>query len=66
MPAWDNPTLDRFIDAEAALVAKQLSSPRGAGNVWTAWRNIAGAMRDYGSDLAEGRFEQIKTAVEKL
>jgi len=66
MPAWDNPTLDRFIDAEAALVAKQLSAPRGEGNVWAAWRNIAGAMRDYGSDLAEGRFEQIKTAVEKL
>jgi creatinine amidohydrolase len=66
MPAWDNATLDRFIDAEAALVAKQLSAPRGAGNVWTAWRNIATAMRNYGSDLAEGRFEQIKTAVEKL
>lgn len=66
MPAWDNATLDRFIDAEAALVAKQLSAPRGAGNVWAAWRNIAGAMRDYGSDLAEGRFEQISTAVEKL
>jgi len=66
MPAWDNATLDRFIDAEAALVAKQLSAPRGAGNIWTAWRNIAAAMRNYGSDLAEGRFEQIKTAVEKL
>jgi creatinine amidohydrolase len=66
MPAWDNATLDRFIDAEAALVAKQLSAPRGAGNVWTAWRNIAGAMRDYGSDLAEGRFEEIKASVEKL
>jgi len=65
-PAWDNPTLNRFIDAEAALVAKQLSAPRGEGNVWAAWRNIAGAMRDYGSDLAERRFEQIKTAVENL
>ncbi len=66
MPAWDNPTLDRFIDAEATLVAKQLSAPRGAGNVWTAWRNVAPAMRNYGSDLAEGRFEQIKASIEKL
>jgi hypothetical protein len=66
MPSWDSPTLDRFIDAEDALVAKQLSAPRGAGNVWTAWRNIAAAMRNYGSDLAEGRFEEIKASVEKL
>jgi len=66
MPVWDNPTLDRFIDAEAALVAKQLSASRGRDNIWAAWRNVAAAMRDYGSDLAEGRFEQIKTAVEKL
>ncbi len=66
MPAWDYAALDRFIDAEAALVAKQLSASRGRDNIWAAWRNIATAMRNYGSDLAEGRFEQIKTAVEKL
>jgi len=66
MPAWDNSTLDRFIDAEAALVAKQLSASGGRDNIWAAWRNVAAAMRNYGSDLAGERFEQIKTAVEKL
>ena len=66
MPTWDEKKLDRFIDAEAALVDRQLSAPRGKGNVWAAWRNIAGAMRDYGRCLAEEDFEQIKSCVAKL
>jgi creatinine amidohydrolase len=66
MPTWDYKTLDRFIESEASLVAKQLSAPRGKGAIWTAWRNIAGAMRDYGKQLAEERFEEIKASVEKL
>jgi len=66
MPAWDYKALDQFIESEASLVAKQLSAPRGKGAIWTAWRNIASAMRDYGKQLAEGRFDEIKASVEKL
>jgi creatinine amidohydrolase len=66
MSNWDQKTLDRFIDSEAALVAKQLSAPRGKGNLWTAWRNISKTMRDYGNLLAEERFEQIKASVARL
>ncbi len=68
MPTWDYETLDRFIDAEAALVARQLAAPRGEskGAIWTAWRNVAEVMRDYGKHLAEGRFDAIKAAAAKL
>jgi len=66
MPRWDEKKLDRFIEAEAALVARQLSAPRGKGSLWSAWRNIAGAMRDYGKHLAEENFEQIKASVANL
>lgn len=66
MPTWDNKTLDRFVDAEATLVAKQLSAPRGKKAIWTAWRNIGSALRNYGKQLAEGRFEDIKSSVEGL
>jgi creatinine amidohydrolase len=66
MPNWDHKTLDRFVDAEATLVARQISAPRGKGNLWTAWRNIATAMRDYGRLLAEERFDEIKACVAKL
>lgn len=66
MPTWDDKTLGRFIDSEAALVAKQLSAPKGKNNLWTAWRNIGSAMRNYGSQLAEGNFEEIKASVAGL
>ncbi|MCU0913306.1 MAG: creatininase family protein [Planctomycetes bacterium] len=66
MPAWSPQTLDSFIEAEAALVARQLSAPGGKKQLWTAWRNVATVMRDYGKHLAEGRFEEIKTAVANL
>jgi creatinine amidohydrolase len=66
MPAWDRKTLDRFVDAEAALVARQMSAPEGKGSLWTAWRNAGKVMRDYGSQLADERFEQIKASVAKL
>ena len=65
MPTWNHETLDGFVEAEAALVAKQLTAPRGKGPVWTAWRNL-GVMRDYGRLLAEGDFDAIKTAIGKL
>jgi creatinine amidohydrolase len=66
MPTWDAKKLDAFIDAEASLVARQLSAPRGKDAIWTAWRNIGSAMRDYGKQLAEEDFEQIKFSVAKL
>jgi creatinine amidohydrolase len=66
MPTWDAKKLDAFIDAEATLVAKQLSAPRGTNTIWAAWRNIGSAMRDYGEQLAEEDFEQIKSSVAKL
>jgi hypothetical protein len=65
MPTWNEETLDRFVEAEAALVAKQLAAPRGKDAVWTAWRNL-GVMRDYGRLLTEGDFDAIKAAVAKL
>jgi len=65
MPTWDYQTLDRFVEAETALVAKQLAAPRGKNPVWTAWRNL-GVMRDYGRLLAEGQFDAIKAAVARL
>ena len=66
MPTWKDETLDRFVDAEATLVARQLSAPRGKKQIWTAWRNVATAMRDYGRQLAEERFDEIKAAAAKL
>lgn len=66
MPTWDYGTLDRFVDAEATLVAKQLSAPRGKKQIWTAWSDVATAMRDYGKQLTEERFDEIKAAVAKL
>ena len=67
MPTWDHETLDRFVAAEAALVARQLAAPRGRPKaLWTAWRNVARAMRNYGKHLAAGRFEEITAAVAEL
>jgi creatinine amidohydrolase len=66
MPTWSSETLDRFVEAEAALVAKQLAAPRGKGPIWTAWKNAASVMRDYGRYLTEERFEEIKAAVVRL
>ncbi len=66
MPTWDAKKLDAFVDAEATLVAKQLSAPKGTNTIWAAWRNIGSAMRDYGKQLAEEDFEQIKSSVAKL
>ena len=57
MPTWNEETLDRFVDAEATLVAKQLSAPRGKNAIWTAWRNL-GVMRDYGRAAGRGTFRR--------
>jgi len=66
MPTWDHKKLDRFVEAEATLVARQISAPRGKGNLWTAWRNVASAMKDYGKYLVGGEFEKIQDAAAKL
>ncbi len=66
MPSWSPETLERFVEAEATLVAKQLSAPRGRKQIWTAWSNVARAMRDYGKQLTEERFDEIKASVAKL
>ncbi len=66
MPTWDHVTLDRFVEAEARLVARQISAPRGKGNLWTAWRNVASAMKDYGKHLVGEEFERIQEAASKL
>ncbi|MBL7185564.1 MAG: creatininase family protein [Phycisphaerae bacterium] len=66
MPTWDDKKLDGFVEAEAALVARQISAPRGKGNIWTAWRNIGSAMREYGKLLSAERFEEIKACAAKL
>ncbi len=66
MPTWGEKKLDSFVEAEAALVARQISAPRGKGNIWTAWRNIGSAMHDYGKLLCEERFDQIEALAAKL
>ena len=67
MPAWDNKTLQEFIEAESALVTTQLTNAKGnPANIWAAWRNLAKEQKDYGKNLAEQNFEAIKTAALKL
>lgn len=66
MPTWTHETLDRFVDAEAALVARQLSMARGKKQLWAAWRNVGTVMREYGTHLVEERFDEIKAAVARL
>jgi hypothetical protein len=36
MSTWDDKMLESFIDAEAALVTKQLLAPKGKNNLWSA------------------------------
>ena len=67
MPGWDGATLARFIDAEAALVHRQMTLSAPPGAVWTGWRNIGqGACADYGRLLAEEQFEQIVEQTRQL
>jgi len=67
MPKWDPATLERFIDAEAALVNRQLALAATGNKVWTAWRNISkGLLSDYGQLLVEGKFEEIVALTRKM
>jgi creatinine amidohydrolase len=67
MPTWDAATRQRFIDAEAALVHRQIALAAEQGTIWAGWRNVSkGALSDYGRLLVDGQFDQIIALVEKL
>jgi creatinine amidohydrolase len=67
MPAWKTPTLHRFIEAEAALVNRQLALATEGKPIWTGWRNIGkGVFSDYGRLLVTEQFEQIVALTQKL
>ena len=67
MPKWDRQTLDRFIEAEAALVNRQLALSAPPGAIWNGWRNIGkGVLADYGRLLVEGKFEDIAAQTRQL
>jgi creatinine amidohydrolase len=67
MPRWDAAVLRRFIDAEAALVDRQMSLAASEKVVWAGWRNIGkGAFSAYGGLLAAEKFEEIVALTGKL
>ncbi len=67
MPAWDAATRQRFIDAEAALVNRQIGLAGREKTAWAGWRNMGkGVLREYGRLLVERRFEDIIAQVDKL
>lgn len=67
MPTWNNKTIQDFIEAESALVEKQLTRAKGnKDNIWAAWRNLAKELKDYGQNLAAQNFEAIKAAAERM
>ena len=67
MPKWDRATLERFIEAEAALVNRQLALGASEKLVWAGWRNIGkGAFADYGRLLAEEKFGEIVSLSREL
>ena len=61
------PTLTRFIEAEAALVNRQLTLSAPPATIWNGWRNIGkGVFSDYGRFLAEGKFDDIVRLTKQL
>lgn len=67
MPAWDRATLERFIEAEAALVNRQLALAASEKVIWAAWRRIGqGEIADYGRLLADEKFEDLVALTKKL
>lgn len=67
MPLWDAETRRRFVEAESALVNRQLDLLGETQKAWTAWRNIPnGVFADYGKLLAEEKFEEIVELVKEL
>jgi creatinine amidohydrolase len=67
MPQWDRATLDRFIEAEAALVNRQMALSATKQVIWEGWRNIGkGVFNDYGRLLVEGKFQDIVALTHRL
>jgi creatinine amidohydrolase len=67
MPKWDRATLDKFIEAEAALVNRQLALAASEKLVWAGWRNIGkGTFADYGRLLVEEKFGEIASLTQTL
>jgi len=67
MPKWDRATLEQFIQAEAALVNRQLALAASEKLIWAGWRNIGkGALSDYGRLLAEEKFAEIANLTREL
>jgi creatinine amidohydrolase len=67
MPKWNQGTLERFIQAESALVKHQMTLAGQNDQIWTAWRNIGkGVFNPYGQYLVEEKFEEIVNLVNQL
>lgn len=67
MPEWSQETLARFIDAESALVTRQIELAGAKKSAWEGWRNIGkGVFSGYGRLLAEEKFAEIVELVKKL
>lgn len=67
MPVWDRGQREEFVEAEAALVKRQLSLAASEKAVWAAWRNIGkGAFADYGRLLVEEKFAEIASLTQTL
>ncbi len=67
MPKWDAAKLQRFVEAEAALVNRQLTLAATEKVVWAGWRRIGqGVFSDYGRLLVEEKFADILALVQKL
>lgn len=60
MPTWDDAARARFVQAEEALLNRQMTLAGPDSDIWTAWRNIAkGVLNSYPELLASGQFEEI-------
>jgi creatinine amidohydrolase len=61
MPKWDRGTVKRFVEAEAALVGRQMELAASEKAIWAGWRNVGkGVFDGYGRLLAAEKFEEIR------
>jgi hypothetical protein len=67
MPGWSADKTERFAQAEAALLGRQMSLAAREKSVWAGWRNVGkGALSPYGRLLVEEKFEEIRELAAKL
>jgi creatinine amidohydrolase len=60
MPQWNAATRNAFLDAESALVERQIALAASEKNVWAAWRHIGkGAFSQYAQLLVDEKFDRI-------